>query len=229
LFGGFFLPLIELATYLSAAYYVIVPKHGYWPDAPILYFNDMNSLQLARLVSRIALLLLVLPTWAHADRLLSDTIPCHCDTIFTTDGQMHFVQITDEREAAYAFMMCGDPDQRKHLLDRSMIQRVGKCRTPDIKPPAGAIAEFDFYDPMVRKARMYSTMGVLSLLLMFTVLFSVVGLILAIVAIIGGERLLRQAKGHPYEAYIRKKARRAIIFGMLSILLPFLVIFIALL
>jgi hypothetical protein len=147
-----------------------------------------------------------------------------CDTLYTTDGKYYLVKFISQTSKEIQFSMCNDPASTSYTLPLNKVTRTSRTVIPEGASEIGTIPAKDpmYSDPLVRKVRSTHTLAVLALIFMFTFYLSPAALVMGIIAVVNGERLLRNTpKDHKYYDYIRRRARKAIILGMLAMLIPF--------
>jgi hypothetical protein len=161
-------------------------------------------------------LVLIFPSQLRADTQRSEP---PCDTLFTTDGRTYQVRLIDQTTAEVRFLMCDDASATQYTLPLERVQRISRT-VPTVVP-----VEIDYTDPLVRRARQSAILGLMASILVFTVYFTLPAIVLGLIAIVNGERILRKINKHPFEAYIRRKARRAVVAGLLTFVIPFVLFF----
>jgi hypothetical protein len=152
--------------------------------------------------------------------------PADCDTLYTSDGKYYLVHLISQTATEVQFSLCADASSVPYTLPIEKVARTSRivtlpegATTLDVTATPGDPMRTD---PLVRKARNASTLAIIAMILMCTVYLSIPAVIMAIIAVINGERLLRQIKSdHKYGDYIRRKARKAVLVGMLALLIPF--------
>lgn len=152
-----------------------------------------------------------------------------CDTLYTTDGKYYLVKFISQTSKEIQFSMCNDPAATAYTLPLSKVARTSRTGLPEgaVAMPEDKPRDPMYSDPIVRKVRNAHTLAVLALIFMLTFYLSPAALVMGIIAIVNGEKILRSTpKDHKYYDYIRRKARKAIIIGMLSLLVPFALYFV---
>jgi hypothetical protein len=179
-----------------------------------------------QLLQRIAVLITIV-LLGYSTSLSADSFRQgpYCDTLYTNDGKMYLVRIIEELETEIRFSMCGDASASPFILDRTLIKRIGR-RDQSQVAPMGAIVAEDPTDPLVKSTRSNLIMSVLANVFMYTIFLTPVGLVLALISVVRGEKLLRKLQNHPFERYLRKRARNSVIWGMLAIIIPILLLFV---
>lgn len=158
-------------------------------------------------------LLLSLKTIASAALPAAIPPPDSCDWLTTTDGQSYAVKIIEERSDSVRFAFCAD-QERVLTLPRNKIKRIERGHgLKDI-------------GKVTRLAKSALICGISSIALTF--IFTLAGLVLAIVAITSGLKVLRWLRGNssPEARKLRSKARTGIICACVSLLLLLFVLII---
>ncbi len=139
----------------------------------------------------------------------AETIAGNCDTLFTKDGKMYFIQYHRSNKKSLEYSLCSDTTGKVYSLAQTRIERLARNKNRQATSPE---KKRDEIERRAYKAYLYSLIGAIAFLLS-----GFVGVGFLIVGAIQGEkalRLLKKKPDHPEAKKIKQQAQTAILLGI---------------
>lgn len=161
-----------------------------------------------------------------------------CDTLITSDGKIYLCHIQQHNREETLFSLCDDPEGKVFAISNYRISRIAHARVdlqdevvakqaaPIVKSKVKAPKQGGQKPPKEKHKKseeeLASTLlwrGILSLVLICSILLIPVGFFVGLFTVNDGKKLLQAIKGNPKFKKIRRKVRWAIILGSISMFL----------